>query len=402
MDLAANQFQQLLLAQAGAARCLRLDTDKHIALSRVNDHLADCDVLSQAACLMFDQHLPMAQAAQALTTQSRPISPETLCRWMGILSEALLPLAARLEARLLQCSVLHANEQTTHVLDGNGDKVRAYVWTHAPCAGQGLLAVLYKLFLGRSTQQTKQVWGHSPSRNKPQRPPDYVQPKLAFVMVNDHLPYKPLFEASAGQAFVTPLACWAQARGQFEALLRSGPCAMAQQALAYIDDLYDTERYVKDHHLAEHAVREARLARSVPALESLHTLLVRHDVNVRYTMDTRLLAIKYCLNRWDALQRYAYSANLPIDNTPLAVLGGPWAQPNKQCLLAGSGPCAQRAVAMMSLLASAKLNGLDPHTYLSHVIAHIPPVGTLNSAELDALLPTPWRPAPPHLAHTKA
>ena len=43
----------------------------------------------------------------------------------------------------------------------------------------------------------------------------------------------------------------------------------------------------------------------------------------------------------------------------------------KNYLFAGSDAGGERAAAMYSLLGSAKLNGLDPEAYLSHVLARI-------------------------------
>lgn len=390
MDVAASQFQRLTLPQTGTGVQLNAHCSKHPALRSTHDHLAHCERLAQVAWLAFGKHMFLADISKALTHQGATIAPDTLGRWMGTLTQALLPLAARLQTSVLQCSVLHAREQTTNVLARNGDRVRAYVWAYVPSAAQGLRAVIYNINLGRSTQQTKQIWGHCPSRHKLQHGPDYVPPKLAFVMVDDHLPYKPLFESSAGRPFVTPLGCWANVKYNFEALLSNASCTVAEQALAHIEALYATEQHIQNNRLSESAAQAARRQRACPALNALHSLLLRHDVALRYTMDPKLLAIKYCLNRWDALQRYAQSGHLPIDNAPMGNLNGPWAQPDKdkKWLFAGSAAAAQRAVAMMSLLSSAQLNGLNPQTYIAGVIGHIPPTGTFTNAQLDALLPT--------------
>ena len=43
----------------------------------------------------------------------------------------------------------------------------------------------------------------------------------------------------------------------------------------------------------------------------------------------------------------------------------------KNYLFAGSDRGGERAAAMYSLIGSAKLNGIDPEAYLSHVLARI-------------------------------
>ena len=390
MDIAANQFQRLtLLVQTNTDVQPHGCCAQHPALRNTYDHLAHRERLALVAWQAFGEHKPLTDIANALTHQGVTVTPDTLGRWLGMLTQALMPLAARLQAQVLQCSVLHARVHTTKVLASHGDPLRTYVWAYAPSAAHGLRAVVYNLHLGRSTQQTKQMWGYCPSRQKPQRGPEYVPPKLACVMVDDHLPYKPLFASDTGRPFVTPLGCWATVKRNFEALLASGACTVAEQALTLIDALYATEQHIQQHGLCEPAAQTTRAQRALPTLHALHDLLLRHDVAARYTLDPKLLAIKYCLNRWDALQRYAHSGHLPIDNSPMHHLDGPWAPPNPQRLFAGSASAGQRAVTMMSLLTSAQLNGLHPQNYIANVIGHIPPCGTFTTTQLDALLPQP-------------
>jgi transposase len=50
---------------------------------------------------------------------------------------------------------------------------------------------------------------------------------------------------------------------------------------------------------------------------------------------------------------------------------------------------AERAVAIMSLIESAKLNGLEPQAYLSDVLRRVP---TQLNSKIEELLPTHWKP----------
>ena len=50
----------------------------------------------------------------------------------------------------------------------------------------------------------------------------------------------------------------------------------------------------------------------------------------------------------------------------------------------------QRAAAIMSLIQTAKLNGLDPYAYLSDVLSRLP---TTKMKDIEALLPHRWVPA---------
>ncbi|MGA4594831.1 IS66 family transposase, partial [Enterobacter hormaechei] len=75
-------------------------------------------------------------------------------------------------------------------------------------------------------------------------------------------------------------------------------------------------------------------------------------------------AINYSLKRWTALSRYLDDGNLPIDNNWIENQMRPWALGRKNWLFAGSLRSGQRAANIMTLIQSAKLNGLDPYAYL--------------------------------------
>jgi len=57
-------------------------------------------------------------------------------------------------------------------------------------------------------------------------------------------------------------------------------------------------------------------------------------------------------------------------------------------LFAGSLRAGKRAAAMMSLIHSAKLNGLDPYVYLRDVLERLP---TLPATKVGDILPHRWR-----------
>ena len=78
-------------------------------------------------------------------------------------------------------------------------------------------------------------------------------------------------------------------------------------------------------------------------------------------------ALDYSPQRWDALTRYLDDENVPIDNNWVENQIRPWAVGRSNWLFAGSLRAGQRAAAIMSLIRSAQLNGLEPLAYLKDV-----------------------------------
>lgn len=68
----------------------------------------------------------------------------------------------------------------------------------------------------------------------------------------------------------------------------------------------------------------------------------------------------------------------------------PWALGRKNWLFAGSLRSGQRAANIMTLILSAKLNGLDPYAYLTDVLTRLP---THKMKGIEDLLPHKWKPS---------
>ena len=100
-------------------------------------------------------------------------------------------------------------------------------------------------------------------------------------------------------------------------------------------------------------------------------------------------AIDYSLKRWQALTRYIDDGDLPADNNWVEKQIRPIAIGRSNWLFAGSLRAGQRAAAVMSLIQSAKLNGHEPHAYLSDVLERLP---TQPASRVGELLPHRWQP----------
>ena len=82
-------------------------------------------------------------------------------------------------------------------------------------------------------------------------------------------------------------------------------------------------------------------------------------------------------------------AQVPIDNNWVENRIRPIAIGRNNWLFAGSLRAGQRAAAVMSLIQSAKLNGIDPLAYLKDVLNRLP---TQPASKVAELLPHRWQP----------
>ncbi len=144
---------------------------------------------------------------------------------------------------------------------------------------------------------------------------------------------------------------------------------LAEQALRYIQLLYEIEREVRD--LEPDLRRLIRQEKAVPVMDALHAWMIAQRLLV-HDGSAIARALDYSLKRWAALSRYLDDGAVPIDNNWAENQIRPWALGRKNWLFAGSLRSGKRAAAIMSLIQSARLNGHDPYAYLKDVLTRLP------------------------------
>jgi len=83
------------------------------------------------------------------------------------------------------------------------------------------------------------------------------------------------------------------------------------------------------------------------------------------------MAVRYALGRWEALVRYCDDGHLEIDNNIAERSLRAVALGRKNYLFAASDRGGESAAAIYSLIGTAKLNGIDPESYLRKVLSRI-------------------------------
>src|SRR5919202_455551 len=98
-------------------------------------------------------------------------------------------------------------------------------------------------------------------------------------------------------------------------------------------------------------------------------------------------AFRYTITRREALTRFVTDGRLEADNNVAENAMRGIALGRRNYLFAGSNSGGERAAAIYTLVATAKLNGLNPETYLKDVLAKIAEGHTIK--RIDELVP--WR-----------
>jgi transposase len=184
---------------------------------------------------------------------------------------------------------------------------------------------------------------------------------------------------------ITRLGCWAHARRYFadaQKLNPKGKVGKADQALAYIQQLYRVELDIKAKSTSEKFV--ARQQQSKPIIEKINTWL---DKSIAQSPPQSAIgkALHYLQSQWPLLVRYLESGDYPIDNNPAENAIRPFVIGRKAWLFSASQKGATASANLYSLIETAKANGLEPHAYLKKIFTELPNAKTLE--DVESLLP---------------
>ena len=326
-------------------------------------------LLAQVLVAKYSDHLPLYRQEHIFGRAGVALPRSTLAQWVGICGVRLQPLVDALKHEMLSHTVLHADETPVEMLKpGNKKTHRAYLWAYAPGAFEDLKAVIYDFCESRAGEHARAFLG---------------QWKGSLVC-DDFAGYKAGFVSG-----ITEAGCMAHARRKFFDLHVSSKSQIAEQACAYISQLYDIEREIKMLEADERL--KIRQARSKPLAIKFHEWMLLQRRQITDGTATAK-ALDYSLKRWTALTQFLDDAQLPIDNNRIENQIRPIAIGRSNWMFAGSLRAGQRAAAVMSLIQSAKLNGHDPYAYIKDVLTRLP---TQKNSQIEELLPHRWQPIKP-------
>ncbi len=312
------------------------------------------NLLAQVLIAKYADHQPLYRQQQVYARAGVELPRSTLAAWVG-------RCGVELCSTLLKQPVLHADETPVPMLSpGQQHTRRAYIWTYATTRDTDAQAVVYDFQPGRSGEACRA----------------FLADWRGHLVCDDYGGYKAGFANG-----ITEVGCWAHARRKFHELMECNDSPIAKQALSYIGTLYEIER--QGAGVSPEQRQQLRQAKARTLIENLHDWLIHQRAQI--TNGTRTAkAIDYTLKRWAALIRYLDDGNVPIDNNWVENQIRPLALGRKNWLFAGSLRSGERAANVMTLIQSAKINGLEPQAYLRDVLERMP---TARRSDLDDLLP---------------
>src|SRR3954466_7617391 len=332
-------------------------------------------LLAHVLVAKFSDHLPLYRQAQIFARQGIELDRSTLSDWVGRACWWLEPLWRLVRRHVMGSTRIFADDTRLPVLDpGRGRTKTGCLWGYAiddrPWGGETPPAVVYLYAEDRKGEHPAthlaafrgilQVDGYSGFKSLlAGRPPDQI--KLAF--------------------------CWAHCRRGFYEIHRSTGSPLAEEVLRRIGELYKVEAEIRGRSAEER--RTVRQERSKPIVDALHGWLTAQLERVS-GKSTLAEVIRYALRHWPGLVLFLEDGRLELDTNVIERAIRPIALGRKNSLFAGSDGGAHHWAIVASLVATAKLNGVEPQAWLTDVLERMVS-GRTKAHELERLLPWNWQ-----------
>jgi transposase len=324
----------------------------------------------------FCDSLPLDRQAQMLGRQGVTLDRSTLSNWVGRACWWLTPIYDLVVGTVLSSTKLFADDTTLPVLDpGRGRTKTGRLWCYA---------VDDRPWCGSSHPAAAYVYAED---RKGARPAGHLAGFRGVLQVDGYAGFKRL-AGDRADASVQLAFCWAHMRRPFYEFFVSTESPLAAEVLARIRGLYAIETEIRGHP-ADHR-RQIRQERSRPIVETLHVWLQDHVERVSATSDLAK-AIRYALRHWPGLVVFLEDGRVEMDTNVVERAIRPNTLTRKNALFAGSDGGARHWAIAMTLIQTAKLNGVDPMAWLTDVLERVVS-GRTKAHELLKLLPWNWCP----------
>lgn len=319
----------------------------------------------------YADHLPLYRQAQIYGRQGIDLDRSTLAAWVGRAAFELRPVYDALMANLKRSTKLFMDETTAPVLDPGRRKTKTgYFWALArddrSWDGNAPPGVAFTYAPGRSGHYADKI----------------LNGFSGVLQVDGYAGYNRLLKRPAQD--VQLAYCWAHARRKLHEVSQTGTTPIADEGLKQIGKLYLIENDIRG--LSPDARREARQERSKPIIEAFEIWLTANRARVSAKSPIGE-ALKYIAKYWEGLCRFLDNGCIELDSNAVERTIRPIALNRKNALFAGHDAGAQNWAIIASLIETCKLNGIEPHGYLSSVLTAI--VSGHKQSQVEELLP--WK-----------
>ena len=283
------------------------------------------------------------------------------------------PVVGEIRQHVFAAAKIHGDDTTVPVLTpGLGRTKTGRLWVYVrddrPFCGEAPPAAAYF---------------YSPDRGGA-HPAAHMAGFSGFLQADGYAGFEALYNpARRKPGPIIEVACWAHCRRKIFDVWEATKSPIAKEALDRIAAVYvieDKARFAPAAERVEHRKETATL------LDAFFTGAKATEAKLS-AKSALAEAFRYIIKRREALVRFVTDGRLEADNNIAENAMRTIALGRRNYLFAGSDSGGERAAAIYTLVATARLNGLNPEAYLKDILTKIADGHPIN--RIDEL--RPWR-----------
>ena len=330
-------------------------------------------LLSHLLVGKYCDHLPLYRQAEIYAREGLDLDRSTLSDWVGQAAWLLDPVVGGIRQHVFAAEKIHGDDTTVPVLTpGLGRTKTGRLWVYVrddrPFCGEAPPAAAYF---------------YSPDRGGA-HPAAHMAGFSGFLQADGYAGFEALYNpARRKPGPIIEVACWAHCRRKIFDVWEATKSPIAKEALDRIAAVYvieDKARFAPAAERVEHRKETATL------LDAFFTGAKATEAK-RSAKSALAEAFRYIIKRREALVRFVTDGRLEADHNIAENAMRTIALGRRNYLFAGSDSGGERAAAIYTLVATARLNGLNPEAYLKDILTKIADGHPIN--RIDELMP--WR-----------
>ncbi|HXG19796.1 MAG TPA: IS66 family transposase [Methylomirabilota bacterium] len=328
--------------------------------------LADVSLLAGLVVDKFRYHLPLYRQHQRLADAGIRLNRATLTQWVQRTAALLEPIYYAQLSSILQSQVLAMDE--TPIKAGRQRKGKLHTGYFWPVYGdQDEIAFPYAA--SRAQAVVREALGSF----------------CGVLLTDGYTVYERYAQTVNG---LVHAQCWAHCRRQFVDAAAVEPPLVAQ-ALDFIGQLYYQEAQGRARQLTDAALLTFRAEYAKPVVDTFFAWLARTlREHVLLPTNPFTKAARYALEREAALRVFLEYPTVPLDTNHLEREIRAIAVGRRNWLFCWTELGARYVGIVQSVLASCRLQGVDPYVYLVDVLQR---VDTHPAFDVHLLTPRLWK-----------
>jgi transposase len=320
----------------------------------------------------FGEHQPLNRQSESYAREGIDLDVSTIADHVGACTAALNPIFELIRRHVLAAERIHGDDTTVPVL-AKGKTITGRLWTYVrddrPFAGPDPPAAVFYYSRNRN--------GEHPAR--------HLAGYDGIFQADAYAGFGDLYDGKRRPGPITEAACWAHGRRNFFIIADTSKAPVAIEAVRRIDAIFAIERDINGLSAGDRlATRQQRIA---PLIGELEGWMRAERARLSRHADTAK-AMNYMLKRWAAFTRFRDDGRICLTNNAAERALRGIALGRRAWLFAGSDRGGERAAAMYTMIATAKLNGIDPQAWLADVLRRI---ADHPASRVHELLPWHWK-----------